>query len=199
MTGVYAADYWIGLRERDDPWESVTEWADGSAVVVSNWAAGEPRPGMLGCVAAIGTFDKGRSPGQWYVDECDARKFALCKGPKEGFELASTTPRPNSNGCPSGWMTDTELPRCFKVAMSCENIHLSLIRRKVRSAISITCLQVYAPTSNGSAGTTSPDGSLHRATWDDAEEFCTRYRTGHLASVRHVREQTLIYSALIHN
>ncbi|GAU90351.1 hypothetical protein RvY_02778 [Ramazzottius varieornatus] len=171
VVGLFAADYWIGLKERDDPWDSVTEWVDGSDVVVSNWAGGEPKPGILGCVAAQGTFSGGRSPGQWYVDDCEARKFALCKGPREGFELASTTAGPNANGCPSGWITDSGHSRCFKV---------------------------FSPTASGASGTSGSDGSLHRATWDDAEDFCSRYRSGHLASIRHEREETLIYSALTH-
>lgn len=58
ILGIFAADYWIGLKERDDPWDSVTEWVDGSDVVVSNWAGGEPKPGILGCVAAQGTFSE---------------------------------------------------------------------------------------------------------------------------------------------
>ena len=100
-------------------------WSVGKRGEVGRWqccrrqqlGGGRTSTEYVGRCAGYRNINGGRSRVQWYVDECDARKFASCEGPKEGFEIARTTPRPNANGCPSGWMTDTGLSRCFKVGI----------------------------------------------------------------------------------
>ena len=113
----YASDYWIGLREDIDVWNAFKKWIDGSTVTTVKWAYGEPKAGQAGCVALQGSYNEERFPGDWYVDRCDAVKFALCEAPRRGVPPTRppTTPGPNANGCPLGWSAGSaSSTRCYK-------------------------------------------------------------------------------------
>jgi hypothetical protein len=124
----FGSDYWIGLREDSNPWNAFKKWIDGSTVYIANWAYGEPRVeahGSTGCVALQGSYNNERYPGDWYVDGCDAKKYALCKSFRRNVPTRPpTSPRPNTNGCPKYWYTVTTngatSNRCYKVKQLCE-------------------------------------------------------------------------------
>ncbi|OQV16938.1 putative C-type mannose receptor 2 [Hypsibius exemplaris] len=114
----WAADSWIGMREqRNEHWNSFGRWINGDEVTVQNWAKNEPRSleGRTGCVALHSFRSEDNLPGDWYVAKCEDLKFAVCEGPREGYESSTAPPTPAPVGCPRGWTSSAAPSRnCYK-------------------------------------------------------------------------------------
>lgn len=114
------ADFWIGLREDSNPWNAFKKWIDNSTVTRTNWAFGQPpvtHTGSLGCIAMHGLYRDNTLPGDWYMEDCDQKLNALCKGDSTFHPPTPTLPSstPSPTGCPRTWKTKPEFPSCYKV------------------------------------------------------------------------------------
>jgi hypothetical protein len=114
--GIWSGDYWVGLKGKDNPWNAFKTWVTGDNVTFTNWGHGEPQPSQIagGCTALHGVRSELNLPGDWYVNACNSKKFALCEGPRTGYfpQTVGTTPSPT--GCPKGWDSISNSP-CYKV------------------------------------------------------------------------------------
>ncbi|OQV22957.1 C-type mannose receptor 2 [Hypsibius exemplaris] len=177
----FGSDYWIGLKEERNPWDAFKFWLDGTRVLYTKWADGEPHVGpngALGCVALQGSYNQGRYPGDWYVASCDLVKYALCEAPRAGVlpTRPTTTPGPNRNGCPTGWVQPTTLS----------------------GAPSNRCFKAFFGSSNGVTISEGPSGASYpKVSWAIAERFCNGYKTGHLASIETSQENDMVKSILL--
>ncbi|XP_055347152.1 macrophage mannose receptor 1-like [Paramacrobiotus metropolitanus] len=91
------AEFWIGLRENSDPWTAFNYWVDGSRVKVSNWGYGQPAisPSVVNsCVGLRGSYGKEHLPGDWFVDNCSVRRYALCRAPVSDRVTTTSRPQP---------------------------------------------------------------------------------------------------------
>jgi Lectin C-type domain len=117
IIGVWAADYWVGLKGREEPWAAFKTWVTGQSVSITNWAHGQPHPDRVaaGCVALHGGQSEANLPGDWYVDDCGEKKFALCEGPRQGYTRPTVGPTTFPSGCPRGWNSSAQSLNCYIV------------------------------------------------------------------------------------
>jgi hypothetical protein len=125
VLGLWAADYWIGLRGNGNPWNAFKTWVTGTSVTITNWGHGQPNPSQPtdGCVALHGIRSDLNLPGDWYVESCDVLKFALCEGPREGYTPPTIQTTAYPTGCPMGWNSTNESQNCYKVVYSCDKVN----------------------------------------------------------------------------
>ncbi|OQV11956.1 C-type mannose receptor 2 [Hypsibius exemplaris] len=166
----WASDYWIGLRENGNTWQSISTWVNDDAVAVANWAYNEPSRAFngRGCIAVHGTRSDHFLPGQWYVADCSSQKFALCEGSRSDWTDLPEVPTPFPSGCPKDWTTpDANSRNCYK--------------------------EFYAAST--SPGVNASSNSVPKLTWREAENACADF-SGHLASISSKAEQDHVNSIL---
>ncbi|XP_055351240.1 macrophage mannose receptor 1-like [Paramacrobiotus metropolitanus] len=170
LIGSWGSDYWIGLREDANPWNSFKKWINGEDVAYTNWAHNEPHfhQQTTGCVAMHSQRTDTAETGDWYVGQCDVAKFALCEAPRNGW--SPPTPRPTAHfvgGCPRGWKAPSD-------------------------PSALHCYYAFAPPDQLPNQPVDPT----KLTWQEAETSCNAFG-GHLASIatefeyRHILDNVL--------
>ncbi|XP_055345942.1 macrophage mannose receptor 1-like [Paramacrobiotus metropolitanus] len=158
-------DYWIGLMEVEDTWEAYAYFIDGTPVESSNWAAGQPKHSQ----SSDGGFEAG----------CVALHGAFSDHKYPGDWYVAPCLQTKHALCkgPSDWHephptfastpVPTGCPSSWKTSKDFKN-----------------CYKAYLSTN-----ATDP---IQKTTWREAEDFCSRFRGGHLASISTKEENDFI-------
>ncbi|KAM8810846.1 macrophage mannose receptor 1-like [Eudromia elegans] len=98
--------FWIGLSDMEE--RGLFKWADGAAVLYTNWNAA--MPGKKGGCVVLRT---GNTAGLWDVQNCEVKAKFLCKKLARKITLPHETV--SNSKCPLGWNTDNSTNSCFKI------------------------------------------------------------------------------------
>ncbi|XP_055347013.1 macrophage mannose receptor 1-like isoform X2 [Paramacrobiotus metropolitanus] len=165
VLGRLGMDVWIGLREDADPWNAFKKWVDGTSVTSTNWAHNQPA--LAGDAGYVGCVAMHGTIGEHGAVMPGDWYVAGCTERKVPFCMG-----PNSAGPPTTTpRPSTPFPNGCPRGWSTET--------QLRD-----CYRTY----QGYA-----QGSVRKISWQEAEDFCRRFRNGHLASINSGEEQALIY------
>ncbi|NXD11888.1 MRC1 protein, partial [Nothocercus nigrocapillus] len=115
LIGLSAEKYfWIGLSDMEE--RGSFKWADGAAVLYTNWNAA--MPGKKGGCVVLRT---GNAAGLWDVQNCEVKAKFLCKKIAGKIILPLPHETVSNSKCPLGWNTNNSTNLCFKIFVREEN------------------------------------------------------------------------------
>uniref|UniRef100_A0A8B9Q0T2 C-type lectin domain-containing protein n=1 Tax=Apteryx owenii TaxID=8824 RepID=A0A8B9Q0T2_APTOW len=100
--------FWTGLSDMEE--QGMFKWADGAAVLYTNWNSA--MPGKKGGCAVLRT---GNTAGLWDVQNCKVKAKFLCKKLAEKMTLLLAPETVSNSECPLGWNTNSSTNSCFKI------------------------------------------------------------------------------------
>ncbi|XP_055345944.1 macrophage mannose receptor 1-like [Paramacrobiotus metropolitanus] len=160
----HASDFWIGLKEESNPWTAFKKWIDGSNVAATNWGFGQPPLTSAGSTGCVAMY------GLYGEGMIPGRWYVdTCTERKYALCKAQNTLRPTHQTLPPQLSTPNPngCPSSWQT-----------------NADMPSCYKGYVSPYSATSGA--------KVNWYQAEEFCRRFRGGHLVSIDTEEENRFI-------
>ncbi|XP_055345941.1 macrophage mannose receptor 1-like [Paramacrobiotus metropolitanus] len=163
-----AEEYWIGLKEDREPWNAFKKWVDGSDVEETNWAYNQPSVTSDGFKGCVAMHGAIAEHGSILIGDWYVTSCTERKVPLCKADSAYHPSHPTVN--PSTPSPDG-CPAGWKTVPEIA-----------------TCFKSYRGDQDHS--------NIRKLSWQAAENFCKRFKGGHLASINNEAEQNVVYRAV---